>query len=63
MDRSKIFWMNRKYGGEHYIKQFDDWTCLILMLIVLIPNKIQRTRCVGMVSHPNHILPVVFLWI
>ena len=31
-DKSTILRLSRKYGGEHYVKRFDVWTHLVVML-------------------------------
>ena len=36
LDKSKILQISRKYGGEHYVKRFDGWTHLIVMLYAVI---------------------------
>ena len=36
LDKSKILQTSRKYGGEHYVKRFDGWTHLIVMLYAVI---------------------------
>ena len=32
LDKSTILRLSRKYGGEYYIKRFDAWTHLVVML-------------------------------
>ena len=36
LDKQKILQISRKYGGEHYVKRFDGWTHLIVMLYAVI---------------------------
>ena len=36
LDKSKILQTSRKYGGEHYVKRFDGWTHLVVMLYAII---------------------------
>ena len=36
LDKSTIFRLSRKYGGEHYIKRFDAWTHLVVMFYTVI---------------------------
>ena len=36
LDKSKILQTSRKYGGEHYVKRFDRWTHLVVMLYAVI---------------------------
>ena len=36
LDKSKILQISRKYGGEHYVKRFDGWTHLVVMLYAII---------------------------
>lgn len=36
LDKSKILQISRKYGGEHYVKRFDGWTHLVVMLYAVI---------------------------
>lgn len=36
LDKSKILQISRKYGGEYYIKRFDGWTHLVVMLYAVI---------------------------
>lgn len=36
LDKPKIFQISRKHGGEHYVKRFDDWTHLVVMLYAII---------------------------
>ena len=36
LDKSKILQTSRKHGGEHYIKRFDVWTHLVVMLYAVI---------------------------
>jgi hypothetical protein len=36
LDKSKILQTSRKYGGEHYVKRFDGWTHLVVMLYAVI---------------------------
>ena len=36
LDKSKVLDFSRKYGGERYIKRFDCWTHLIVMLYAVI---------------------------
>lgn len=36
LDKSKILDFSRKYGGERYVKRFDCWTHLIVMLYAVI---------------------------
>lgn len=36
LDKSTILRLSRKYGGEHYVKRFDAWTHLVVMLYAVI---------------------------
>jgi hypothetical protein len=36
LDKSKILEISRKHNGEHYIKRYDGWTHLIVMLYAVI---------------------------
>ena len=36
LDKSTILRISRKHGGEHYIKRFDCWTHLVVMLYAVI---------------------------
>lgn len=36
LDKSTILRLSRKYGGEHYVKRFDVWTHLVVMLYAVI---------------------------
>ena len=36
LDKSKILQTSRKHGGEHYVKRFDVWTHLVVMLYAVI---------------------------
>ena len=36
LDKSKILHTSRKHGGEHYVKRFDGWTHLVVMLYAVI---------------------------
>ena len=36
LDKSKVLDFSRKYGGERYVKRFDCWTHLIVMLYAVI---------------------------
>ena len=36
LDKSKILRLSREYGGEHYVKRFDIWTHLVVMLYAVI---------------------------
>ena len=36
LDKSTILRFSRKHGGEHYIKRFDCWTHLVVMLYAVI---------------------------
>ena len=36
LDKSKINEISRENGGERYIKRFDSWTHLVVMLYVVI---------------------------
>lgn len=36
LDKQKILQISRKHGGEHYVKRFDCWTHLIVMLYAVI---------------------------
>ena len=36
LDKQKILQISRKHGGEHYVKRFDGWTHLIVMLYAVI---------------------------
>ena len=36
LDRSKIIRISREHGGERYIKRFDCWTHLVVMLYAVI---------------------------
>lgn len=36
LDKSKILQTSRKYGGEYYVKRFDGWTHLVVMLYAVI---------------------------
>lgn len=36
LDKSKILRISRQYGGERYIKRFDSWTHLVVMLYAVI---------------------------
>ena len=36
LDKSKILKISREYGGERYIKRFDGWTHLVVMLYAVI---------------------------
>ena len=36
LDKSKILQISRKYGGKYYIKRFDGWTHLVVMLYAVI---------------------------
>lgn len=36
LDKSKVLKMSRKYGGERYVKSFDGWTHLVVMLYAVI---------------------------
>ena len=36
LDKSTILRLSRKYGGKHYVKRFDVWTHLVVMLYAVI---------------------------
>ena len=36
LDKSRILRLSREYGGEHYVKRFDIWTHLVVMLYAVI---------------------------
>lgn len=36
LDKSTILLLSRKYSGEHYVKRFDTWTHLVVMLYAVI---------------------------
>lgn len=36
LDKLKIFQISRKHGGEYYVKRFDGWTHLVVMLYAVI---------------------------
>ena len=36
LDKSTILRLSRKYDGEHYVKRFDVWTHLVVMLYAVI---------------------------
>ena len=36
LNKSTILQTSSKYGGEHYIKRFDCWTHLVVMLYAVI---------------------------
>jgi hypothetical protein len=36
LDKAKILQISREYGGERYIKRFDAWTHLVVMLYAVI---------------------------
>ena len=36
LDKSKILQISRKYDGKHYVKRFDGWTHLVVMLYAII---------------------------
>lgn len=36
MRKDRILQLSRKYGGEHYVKRFDCWTHLVVMLYAII---------------------------
>ena len=36
LDKSKILRISRQHGGERYIKRFDSWTHLVVMLYTVI---------------------------
>ncbi len=36
LDKSKILKISREYGGERYIKRFNSWTHLVVMLYAVI---------------------------
>ena len=36
LDKEKILEISRKNGGERYIKRFDSWTHLVVMLYAVI---------------------------
>lgn len=36
LDKSKILHLSRENGGERYIKKFDCWTHLVVMLYAVI---------------------------
>ena len=36
LDKSKILKISREYGGERYIKRFNSWTHLVVMLYAII---------------------------
>ena len=36
LDKSKILGFSRDEGGEHYVKHFDGWQHLVVMLYVVI---------------------------
>ncbi|WP_278965704.1 DUF4372 domain-containing protein [Phocaeicola coprocola] len=36
LDKSTILRLSREYGGEHYVKRFDIWTHLVVMLYAVI---------------------------
>ena len=36
LDKPKILQISRKHGGEHYVKRFDGWTHLVVMLYAVI---------------------------
>lgn len=36
LDKSKILQISRKHCGEHYVKRFDGWTHLVVMLYAVI---------------------------
>ena len=36
LDRSRVLRISREHGGEHYVKRFDGWTHLVVMLYAVI---------------------------
>ena len=36
LDKSKILRISREHGGERYVKRFDAWTHLVVMLYAVI---------------------------
>ena len=36
LDKSTILRLSREYGGERYVKRFDVWTHLVVMLYAVI---------------------------
>lgn len=44
LDKSKILQTSRKYGGEHYVKRFDGWTHLVVMLYAVIMRFVSIRR-------------------
>ena len=36
LDKAKILQLSRERGGERYIKRFDSWTHLVVMLYAVI---------------------------
>src|SRR5574344_147978 len=46
LDKSKILKISREYGGERYIKRFDSWTHLVVMLYAVI----MRFDCLREIS-------------
>ena len=38
LDKSKVLDFSRKYGGERYVKRFDYWTHLIVILYAVIQH-------------------------
>ena len=36
LDKLKILQISRKHGGEYYVKRFDGWTHLVVMLYAVI---------------------------
>ena len=36
LDKQKILRFSRKYGGERYVKHFDAWQHLVIMLYAVI---------------------------
>ena len=47
LDKDKVLRLSRKHGGERYVKRFDGWQHLVVMLYAVIMRFDLSTENIG----------------
>jgi hypothetical protein len=53
LDKAKIIQISREHGGERYIKRFDAWTHLVVMLLLLSDKTKNSNKYFGCKNNKN----------
>ena len=51
LDKQKILRFSRENGGERYVKHFDAWQHLVIMLYAASPKNNPQNLFIGIADH------------